>query len=453
MANEIKARILVADDQSDLGEALRFLFKSEGWRTELAQSPDSALDLVSRTEFDLVFADLNYTRDTTGGTEGLELLARLQQLDPQLPVVVMTAWANVDVAVEAMRRGARDFVQKPWDNARVLAIARNQIALRRALRQGDRLAAAERARRGGGPSLVAGSAAMRPVMELIQRVGPSDATVLITGENGTGKGVVAEALHAASPRFGGPFVSVNMGGLSETLFESELFGHVKGAFTDARADRVGRFEMAEGGTLFLDEIANMPLPQQAKLLRVLETRSFERLGSSRTQLADVRLVAATNADLRAEVAAGRFRQDLLFRLNTIEIRLPSLRERLDDVEPLALHSLERLRLRYRKDIAGFEPAAVAAMKSHSWPGNVRELFHAVERGVLMADGPRIRAADLGLFTVREAAKPLEEMSIEEVERFLIRQTLARCDGNAMRAAEQLGLSRSAFYRRLEKYGL
>jgi DNA-binding NtrC family response regulator len=453
MANDIKARILVADDQADLGEALRFLFKAEGWRTELAQSPESALDLVARTEFDLVFADLNYTRDTTGGTEGLELLARLQQLDPQLPVVVMTAWASVDVAVEAMRRGARDFVQKPWDNARVLAIARNQIALRRALRQGDRLAAAERARRGGGPSLVAGSAAMRPVMELIQRVGPSDATVLITGENGTGKGVVAEAIHAASPRFGGPFVSVNMGGLSETLFESELFGHVKGAFTDARADRVGRFEMAEGGTLFLDEIANMPLPQQAKLLRVLETRSFERLGSSRTQLADVRLVAATNADLRAEVAAGRFRQDLLFRLNTIEIRLPSLRERLDDVEPLARHSLERLRLRYRKDIAGFEPAAVAVMKSHSWPGNVRELFHAVERGVLMADGPRIRAADLGLFTVREAAKPLEEMSIEEVERFLIRQTLARCDGNAMRAAEQLGLSRSAFYRRLEKYGL
>lgn len=453
MANDIKARILVADDQADLGEALRFLFKAEGWRTELAQSPESALDLVARTEFDLVFADLNYTRDTTGGTEGLELLARLQQLDPQLPVVVMTAWASVDVAVEAMRRGARDFVQKPWDNARVLAIARNQIALRRALRQGDRLAAAERARRGGGPSLVAGSPAMRPVMELIQRVGPSDATVLITGENGTGKGVVAEALHAASPRLGGPFVSVNMGGLSETLFESELFGHVKGAFTDARADRVGRFEMAEGGTLFLDEIANMPLPQQAKLLRVLETRSFERLGSSRTQLADVRLVAATNADLRAEVASGRFRQDLLFRLNTIEIRLPALRERLDDVEPLALHSLERLRLRYRKDISGFEPAAVAAMRSHSWPGNVRELFHAVERGVLMADGPRIRAADLGLFTVREAAKPLEEMSIEEVERFLIRQTLSRCDGNAMRAAEQLGLSRSAFYRRLEKYGL
>ena len=453
MAQDIKARILVADDQEDLGEALRFLFKAEGWRTELAQSPESALDLAARTDFDLVLADLNYSRDTTSGEEGLQLLARLQQLDPQLPVVVMTAWANVDLAVEAMRRGARDFVQKPWDNARVLTIARNQIALRRALRQGDRLAAAERARQGSGPSLVGPSPAMRPVLELIQRVGPSDATVLVTGENGTGKGVVAEALHAASPRALGPFVPVNMGGLSETLFDSELFGHVKGAFTDARADRVGRFEMAEGGTLFLDEIANLPLPQQAKLLRVLETRSFERLGSSRTQQADVRLVAATNADLRAEVAAGRFRQDLLFRLNTIEIHIPPLRERLDDVEPLARHALDRLRQRYRKPVTGFDPAAVAAMRSHAWPGNVRELFHAVERGILMADGALIRAADLGLYTVREAAKPLEEMSIEEVERFLIRQTLARCDGNAMKAAEQLGLSRSAFYRRLEKYGL
>jgi len=453
MASDLKARILVADDQADLGEALRFLFKAEGWKTELVQSPQAALDLLARSEFDLVFADLNYSRDTTSGAEGLDLLGRIQQLDPQLPVVVMTAWANVDVAVEAMRRGARDFVQKPWDNARVVAIARNQIALRRALRQGDRLAAAERARQGGAPELVASSTAMRPVMELVQRVGPSDATVMVTGENGTGKGVVAEALHAASPRAGGPFVGVNMGGLSETLFESELFGHVKGAFTDARADRVGRFEMAEGGTLFLDEIANLPLPQQAKLLRVLETRSFERLGSSRTQLADVRLIAATNADLRAEVAAGRFRQDLLFRLNTIEIRIPALRDRVEDLEPLALHSLERLRRRYRKNVTGFEPAAVAAMRAHAWPGNVRELFHAVERGVLMADAPLIRAADLGLFTAKDAAKRLEDMSIDEVERFLIRQTLARCDGNAMKAAERLGLSRSAFYRRLEKYGL
>jgi len=446
-------RILLADDQPDVGEALRLLFKTEGWRTEVVSSPQAAVDALMRTEFDLLVADLNYTRDTTSGQEGLDLLARVPSVDPTLPVVVMTAWATVELAVEAMRRGARDFIQKPWDNARVLAIVRNQIALRRALREGERLAAATTARQGRGPVLVGQSPAMRPVLELIERVGPSDATVLITGENGTGKGVVASALHAAGPRSLRPFIPVNMGGLSETLFESELFGHVRGAFTDAKTDRVGRFEMAEGGTLFLDEIANVPSGQQAKLLRVLESRTYERVGSSRTQQADVRLIAATNADLAAEVSAGRFRQDLLFRLNTIEIRLPPLRERREDIEPLAHFFLQQQRVRYRKDITGIEPAAVTALLAHTWPGNLRELSHAIERGVLLGNGPMIRAADLGLGVAREGAPRLEDMSLEEVERFLIRQTLARCGGNAMKAAEALGLSRSAFYRRLEKYGL
>ncbi|MFO1461185.1 MAG: sigma-54 dependent transcriptional regulator [Verrucomicrobiota bacterium] len=446
-------RLLLADDQPDVGEALRLLFKAEGWKTEVVSSPQAALEAAARSEFDLLIADLNYARDTTSGQEGLDLLARIPSVDPTLPVVVMTAWATVEVAVEAMRRGARDFIQKPWDNARVLAIVRNQIALRRALRDGERLAAATTAQQGQGPVLIARSAAMRPVLELIERVGPSDATVLITGENGTGKGVVASALHAASPRSARPFISVNMGGLSETLFESELFGHVRGAFTDAKSDRVGRFEMAEGGTLFLDEIANVPPGQQSKLLRVLESRTYERVGSSRTQQADVRLVVATNADLRAEVAAGRFRQDLLFRLNTIEIHLPPLRDRREDLEPLAYYFLQQQRTRYRKDITGFEPAALQALQAHSWPGNVREFSHAVERAVLLGNGPLVRAVDLGLGGVREAAPRLEDMNLEEVERFLIKQTLARCGGNAMKAAESLGLSRSAFYRRLEKYGL
>jgi DNA-binding NtrC family response regulator len=452
MASDPKPRILIADDQPDVLEALRFLLKSEGLRAETVSSPRAVREALAQGDFDLLLADLNYTRDTTSGQEGLDLLAQIQQLDPSLPVVVMTAWATVEVAVEAMRRGARDFVQKPWDNARLLAIVRNQVALRRALREGERLAAAA-APRGSGPILIAQSPAMRPVLDLVQRVGPSDATVLITGENGTGKGLVASALHAASTRAGRPFVSINMGGLSENLFESELFGHVRGAFTDAKSDRVGRFEMADGGTLFLDEIANVPLPQQAKLLRVLETRSFERVGSSRTLHADVRLIAATNADLRAEVAAGRFRQDLLFRLNTIEIHLPPLRERREDIEPLAHFFLEHIRSRYRKDIVGLEPAALAALHAHTWPGNVRELSHALERGILLAPGSQIRAADLGLITARDAAPRLEDMSLDEVEKFLIRQTLSRCGGNAMRAAEALGLSRSAFYRRLEKYGL
>lgn len=446
-------RLLIADDQPDVGEALRLLFKAEGWRAEVVASPRHALEAIAREEFDLLLADLNYTRDTTSGQEGLDLLARVLTVDASIPVVVMTAWASVEVAVEAMRRGARDFVQKPWENARLLAIVRNQIALRRALRDGERLAAANVAQQGRNTVLVAQSPSMRPVLELVDRVGPSDATVLITGENGTGKGVVAAALHASSTRGSRPFISVNMGGLSETLFESELFGHVRGAFTDAKSDRVGRFEMAEGGSLFLDEIANVPSGQQAKLLRVLETRSFERVGSSRTQQADVRLIAATNADLRAEVSQGRFRQDLYFRLNTIEIHLPPLRERREDLEPLAHFFLQQLRQRYRKELTGFEPAALTALQAHHWPGNVRELSHAIERAVLLSPGPQIRAVDLGLVGSREAAPRLEDMSLEEVERFLIRQTLARCGGNAMKAAEQLGLSRSAFYRRLEKYGL
>jgi DNA-binding NtrC family response regulator len=294
---------------------------------------------------------------------------------------------------------------------------------------------------------------MRPVLDMIDRVGPADANVLITGENGTGKGLVAQLLHAKSTRAGQPLVTVNMGGLSEGVFESELFGHVRGAFTDAKTDRMGRFELAEGGTLFLDEIANIPLAQQAKLLRVLEVGEFEKVGSSRTKKVNVRLIAATNGDLRAEVAAERFRQDLLFRLNTIEIHLPPLRERQEDIPLLARHFLRQHAQRYGKNIGGFEASGEAALLAHAWPGNVRELDHAVERAVLMAHGGRIAGPDLGLMIENEGALRLENMSIEEVEGLLIKKTLARFDGNAKKAAEALGLSRSAFYRRLEKYGL
>jgi DNA-binding NtrC family response regulator len=399
--------------------------------------------------------DLNYARDTTSGQEGLDLLARLQEIDASLPVIVMTAWSSVDLAVEAMRRGARDFVQKPWENARLLATLRTQIALGRALRRGAQLEAENRILRPEpDPSILGESAAMRPVVELIARVAPSDANVLIVGENGAGKGVVARAIHAASTRRNRPLVTLNAGGVSEGVFESELFGHVKGAFTDARADRVGRFELADGGTLFLDEIANVPASQQGKLLRVVETGEFERLGSSRTRKVDVRILSATNADLAAEVAAGRFRQDLRFRLNTIEITVPPLRDRREDIPLLAQHFLGLHARRYRKDVAGFEPAALQTLLDHPWPGNVRELDHAVERAVLLASGPRVRPADLGLHPQRDGAEPpLEEMGLEEVEGVLIRKALSRFGGNVSRAAEALGLSRSALYRRMEKYGL
>jgi DNA-binding NtrC family response regulator len=448
-------RILIADDQPDVLEALRLLLKSEGYATEAVKSPAAALKAVEARDFALVLMDLNYARDTTSGQEGLDLLQKLQALDATLPVVVMTAWASVDVAVEAMRRGARDFVTKPWDNPRLLAIVRNQIDLGSAVRAYRRLQQETQLLRTGGkagPTLIAQSPAMRPVLDIIARVGPSDANVLITGENGTGKGLVAQALHNISARAGKPFLSVNMGGLPEGIFESELFGHVRGAFTDAKVDRAGRFELADGGTLFLDEIGNIPLSQQAKILRTIETGEFERVGSSRTFHANVRLVSATNSDLTAEVAAGKFRQDLLFRLNTIQLHLPPLRDRREDIELLAQHFLRQHVARYSKPITGFDPAALDAMRAYAWPGNVRELDHAVERGVLMASMKVVRTPDLGL-TAGAAAPRLEEMSIEEVEAFLIKKTLARCDGNARKAAEELGLSRSAFYRRLEKYGL
>ena len=397
-------RILLADDQQDIRESLRLLLKNEGYETYAAASPSEALVAIEAREFDAVLMDLNYTRDTTSGREGLDLLTAIQKVDSTLPVIVMTAWSSLELAVEAMRLGARDFLQKPWENARLLSILRTQIDLRQALRRATRLEAENRLLSvESRPTLIAESESMQPVLNLIARIGPSDANVLITGEHGTGKEVVARTLHALSERANRPMVTVNAGGLSEGVFESELFGHMKGAFTDARTDRIGRFEFADGGTLFLDEIANVPLNLQSKLLRVLETGEFERVGSSHTRRVNVRVLAATNVDVGAEVAAGRFREDLLFRLNTIEIRLPNLRDRQRDIELLAHHFLRVYTERYRKKISGFDPAAMQSLREHPWPGNVRELDHAIERAVLLSAGPLIRSVDLGLRAAPPAA--------------------------------------------------
>jgi DNA-binding NtrC family response regulator len=450
-----KTRILIADDQQDVLEAMRLLLKGEGFEVQSVTSPAAVVRAIESHDFDVVVIDLNYSRDTTSGREGLDLLSQIRSIDEALPVVVMTAWSSIDLAVEAMRRGARDFVQKPWDNARVLAIIRTQSELHRSLRQEQRLEAEnELLRADGRPTMIAESEAMRPVLQLIARVGPSDANVLITGEHGTGKEVVAQTIHAVSGRSSKGMIAVNVGGLAEGVFESEMFGHVRGAFTDARAERTGRFELADGGTLFLDEIANIPPIQQAKLLRILQTGELERLGSSRTRQVDVRVLSATNADLKVEVEAGRFREDLLFRLNTIEIHLPPLRERREDIPLLARHFLEKYSKRYRKTIAGFDNASMQALLEHTWPGNVRELDHAVERAILMCQASQITAADLGLRNARSAGSGrLEEMSLEEVESFLIRKALSRHDNNVSHAADALGLSRSALYRRMQRYGI
>jgi DNA-binding NtrC family response regulator len=450
-------RVLIADDQPAVIEALRLLLKGEGFEIKSVASPADAAEALSHQSFDVALIDLNYTRDTTSGQEGLDLLARVRELDPTLPVVVMTAWGSVELAVEAMQRGARDFVQKPWDNARLLTILRTHSELARALRNGERLEAENKMLREDGgadsrPLLIAASAVMQPVLELTRHVGPSDANVLITGENGTGKEVIARTLHALSHRAAKPLVAVNAGALAEGTFESEVFGHVRGAFTDAKSDRVGRFELADGGTLFLDEIANVPVNLQPKLLRVLETGEFERVGSSQTRRVDVRVLSATNSNIKEEAAAGRFRQDLFFRLNTVEIHLPPLRERTEDVPALAEHFLRLHAQRYRKELSGFEPAALEVMRAYAWPGNVRELDHVVQRSVLLARSDEVKVVDLGLQPVRGTGeRRLEEMSLEEVERLLIQKALRRFGGNVSQAAEALGLSRSALYRRMQKY--
>ena len=449
-----RPRVLAAD-QPDVVEALRLLLVSAGFALETAAGPSEVLVRVRRGEFDAALVDLNYTRDTTSGREGLDLLTKLREVDETLPVVVMTAWGSVEGAVEAMRRGARDYVEKPWNNRRLLATLKTQIELGRALRRSQKLETEnERLRRDRGlPRLIATSRAMAPVLEMMERVAPSDANILLTGEHGTGKDVAARWLHAASGRRDTPLVTVNMGGFAEGVFESELFGHVKGAFTDARADRVGCFELADGGTLFLDEIANTSLKVQANLLRVLETGEIQRVGSSVVRRCDVRVLAATNAELDEAVRERRFREDLLYRLNTVEIKLPPLRDRTDDIPLLAAHFLKLHSTRYRRAEMTFSTGAMRALRRHRWPGNVRELRQTVERAVLLSRGLEIGTEDLGLRLAGGTRPPLEEGTLAEVERFLIERTLDRCDGNVSRAAKKLGLSRSALYRRIERYGL
>ncbi len=447
--------VLLADDQPDVREALRLLLKSEGIASVGTDGPAGVLESVRRDEFDCALVDLNYTRDTTSGEEGLALLQQLRQLVPGMPVVVMTAWGNVPLAVEAMRRGAADFIEKPWDNTRLLGVLRAQIALARSERRQHRLEATNALLNEADKAIdfIAESPAMQRVMAMLARIAPSDANVLVLGENGTGKGVIAQQLHDLSARAAQPLIKVNMGGIAETVFESEMFGHVRGAYTDAKSERIGRFELADGGTLFLDEVGNVPASQQPKLLRVLEDGEFERLGSSRTRHADVRLVSATNADLAVEVAAGRFRRDLLYRLNTLEIRLPPLRERLEDILPLARANLARSARRYGRAGLRLAPSAERALQAYAWPGNVRELGHLMERAALLADHDEIGAAGLAFGAPAQADDDFARMTLEQAEAWLVRQAMERHEGNLQHAADALGITRQALYRRLEKHGL
>lgn len=446
--------LLIADDQPDVVEALRLLFKRNGYSVVTTNSPAGVMGALEAQEFDAALIDLNYARDTTSGREGLDLLARIRGQWPNTAVVVMTAWGSVESAVEAMRLGARDYVQKPWDNTRLLTTLRVQVQLGRALHEARKLSeSTSRLQRNALPSLVAESPAMKSVLDMIERIGPSDANVVITGEHGTGKEVIARQLHAVSSRASRPLVPVNAGALADGVFESELFGHVKGAFTDAKSDRTGCFELANESTLFLDEVGNMPLSQQAKLLRVLQTGEFHPVGSSRVRKTNARVISATNADVRAAVRQGSFREDLLYRLNTVEIQLPPLRERSQDIVPLATTFLEHQARKYRRDGMRFSDEALRALLEYPWPGNVRELEHAVERATLLARSQEVTATDLSLRGGSEPPSHFEQMTLEESERYLIQRALGKSDGNVSEAAKLLGVSRSALYRRLETYGL
>jgi DNA-binding NtrC family response regulator len=455
MAEPPAESILIVDDQADVREALRLLLKSERLECCLAPTPAEALDAAGRRPFAAALIDMNYLRDTASGEEGLKLLAALRRIDADLPVVVMTAWGSIDLAVAAMRGGAQDFIEKPWDNTRLVSVLRNQLRLGGLRRREQRLEAENRLLRDSPAVVVAESAPMRRVLAVLDRVAASSSSVLILGENGTGKGLLARRLHERSPREAHSFVQVNMGALSEAVLESELFGHVRGAFTDARSDRIGRIELADGGTLFLDEIANLPLAAQPKLLRVLEQGEFERVGSSRTQRADLRVVSATNADLHEAARQGRFRTDLLFRLNTVELRVPALRERPEDIVPLARHFLERSAARFGRESISLSSGAERALTSYPWPGNVRELDHALERAVLLSTHSRLEAGELGLGSngpLAGEAVGSELRTLAAAEQAMIREALARHHGNILKAAEELGVSRAALYRRLQKFG-
>lgn len=453
--------ILIADDDVQIIMALKLLLKTHQFDVVVAQTPNEAIEHATKREFDVALIDLNYQADTTSGQEGMALINDLKKLDELLPIVVMTGYSSVDIAVDVMKLGASDFVQKPWGNERLLSILQNQISLKQSRRLGNKLAAhnALLSNERSTPScnIVAESAVMKQLLTQLEKLALSDMSIMLTGENGCGKSMFADYLHRCSPRHNHSYVAVNMGAISESLFESEMFGHVKGAFTDAKNNRIGRFELAEQGSIFLDEIANIPLSQQAKLLRVLEEHEFEKLGSSKTQTMDVRLISATNSPLDELISENKFRQDLLYRLNTVEIRIPPLRERVDDILPLAMSFLDQHNQKYQLSVAGFDETAIDAMQQYDWPGNVRELNHMVERALFLCAGEKISAQDLGLSKADSDDEGMSQLfssgTLDDIECTLIKQRMAKFDNKALETSQSLGLSRSAYYRRLEKYNL
>ena len=460
------SKLLIIDDDVDVLSAAKLLLKRHYPQVDIEKNPERIPFLITNGSYDLVLLDMNFQRDNSSGREGFLWLDRILDIKPTTAVVLITAYGDVEMAVRAIKSGARDFVLKPWENDKLLATL--QSALEGRKDDGNGLSktsspaglASVSGKSQNQSNYVAVSPAMRQVFATVERVAETDANVLILGENGTGKDVVARALHQRSLRRDKPFVSVDLGALSDSLFESELFGHVKGAFTDAREDRTGRFEEAQGGTIFLDEIGNISLPQQAKLLTVLQQRVVTRLGTNKPKNIDVRLICATNSPIYQHVSDRLFRQDLLYRINTIEIHIPPLRERPEDIVPLAEHFLKQYRKQYNRKVASISPALTRQLQQYRWPGNIRELQHAIERAVILAQGNVLEPEDFYFGTSTPAAIPTdkdlpfqENLQIEDMEKKMIQQAMQKYHGNITDIARELGLSRQALYRRLEKYGL
>lgn len=449
--------ILIIEDRADIRVGARYLLEDNDYAIVESQSPELAKVLLTQHKIDLILLDMNYTLDTTSGEEGLAFLSWLSDKDLGLPVVAMTAWANVDLAVKAMQLGAGDFIEKPWKNQRLLQVISQQLAFTGLKQQNRNLKQQLETLHQTQGHYQWQSQCMLTLMQQIDSIATTDVSVLLTGDNGTGKSELANLIHQRSAASDAPFVAVNMGAISENLFESEMFGHTKGAFTDAKQRRAGRFELARNGTLFLDEIANVPLSQQAKLLRVLESGQYEVLGSSQTQSANVRLITATNGDLKSLIAREHFREDLFYRINTIEFRVPSLQERDKDIVPLARHFIERFCLKYQKPPIALSLQAQDALLRYDWPGNVREMSHLMERAVLLCTSKQIEESDLPFAAAPQDTRAptdnsvLPMMTLEDAEKQLIRQALDETNQNIPKAAELLGLGKSSLYRRLEKY--
>lgn len=450
-------KILIADDDINIIASLKYILAEEGFDILAMTTPQAVLDNLQQQSVDLILLDMNFQQDTTSGAEGLQLVEAISQLELNIPIIVMTGWATVDIAVDAMRAGAKDFIQKPWNNERIISAINTQLALAATHKKAQRLSQqnqllTSQSHPSNREGIIAQSPIMQQLMATLDDLAKSDMSILLTGDNGTGKSMLAAYVHKVSSRVNYSFVPVNMGAIPENLFESEMFGHVKGAFTDAKENRIGRFEMAEQGTLFLDELANIPLAQQAKLLRVLEESRFEAVGSSKSLSADVRVISATNSNLQQDIVDNNFRQDLYYRLNTIELRVPSLSERVEDIAELAQHFLRTYSAKYHKPCPTLTASAIVKLQQHQWPGNIRELSHLMERVLFTCKVEEIDADDLQISGQQQTDDSLDDpnLTMAEIEQKALEKRLKLHSGNATETAKSLGLSRSGFYRRMSK---